>query len=117
MRRIANKYMAIHNQRLFKSCETVRSWGKSRNKRSNQPKQHRTRNLWSFVRSQENLKNDHINIHYNRAHIKNHTQFSYGGSVNSNLVVRRAMDDKAYIRCGTSEGFSRPLHRPVQVTD
>lgn len=24
------------------------------------------------------------------------------------------MDDKAYVRCGTSEGFSRPLHRPIQ---
>lgn len=117
MRRIANKYLATHKQRLIKSCETVRSWGKCRNKRSNQSKQHRGRNLWSFVRSQKNLKNDHINVHYNRVHIKNYTRLSYGGNIDSHLVVRRAMDDKAYIRCGTSEGFSRPLHRPVQVTD
>lgn len=39
MRRIANKYLATHKQRLIKSCETVRSWGKCRNKRSNQSKQ------------------------------------------------------------------------------
>ena len=45
MRRIANKYLATHKQRLIKSCETVRSWGKCRNKRSNQSKQHRGRNL------------------------------------------------------------------------
>lgn len=31
-------------------------------------------------------------------------------------VVRRAIDDKAYVRCGTSEGFSRPIHPPVQST-
>ena len=26
------------------------------------------------------------------------------------------MDDKAYLRCGTSEGFSRPIHTPVQIS-
>ena len=31
------------------------------------------------------------------------------------LVIRLAIDDKAYVRCGTSEGFSRPLHTPVQL--
>ena len=117
MRHIANKYLAAHKQRLIKSCETVRSWGKCRNKRSYQSKQHRGKNLWSFVRSQKNVKNDHINIHCNRAHIKNYTRFLYGSNINSNLVIRRAMDDKPYIRCGTFEGFSWPLHCPVQVTD
>ena len=33
------------------------------------------------------------------------------------LVIRRAIDDKAYIQCGTSEGFSRPLHTPLQLNN
>ena len=30
-------------------------------------------------------------------------------------MLRLAIDDKCYLRCGTSEGFSRPLHRPLQL--
>ena len=58
-------------------------------------------------------------MHYNRAHIKNYTQFECGthdGDDKKGLVIRRAIDDKAYVRCGTSEGFSRPLHTPSQLT-
>ena len=33
------------------------------------------------------------------------------------LALRICFDDKAYLKCGTSEGFSRPSHRPVQLTD
>ena len=29
--------------------------------------------------------------------------------------MRIAIDDKCYLRCGTSEGFSRPLHNPAQL--
>ena len=31
------------------------------------------------------------------------------------LVVKHAFDDKAYVRCGTLEGFSRLLHSPIQL--
>jgi hypothetical protein len=31
-------------------------------------------------------------------------------------TIRRAMDDKDYIRCGTSEGFSRPMVKPLVPT-
>ncbi|KAJ7331147.1 hypothetical protein OS493_020849 [Desmophyllum pertusum] len=60
----------------------------------------------------------HINIHYNHAHIKNYARFALGKSSilqGKNLVIRCAIDDKAYVRCGTSEGFSRPLHTPVNL--
>ena len=30
------------------------------------------------------------------------------------LGVRWAIDDKAYVRCGTSEGLSKPVHCPLQ---
>lgn len=97
----------------------MRSWGRCRNKRSIEAKQHRGKNLWSFARSQKNLKTSHVNIHYNLAHIKNYTRLAFGESFKKyrDLSVRRALDDKAYVRCGTSEVFSRPLNRPLQVTE
>lgn len=118
-RRIANKFLAAHGKRLIKSSETVRSWGRCRNKRSRQAKQHRGRNFWSHVRSQKTFKQRHVNIHYNRAHIKNYTHLAFGDHMNCHrdLVVRRAIDDKAYVRCGTSEGFSRPVHCPLQNSE
>jgi hypothetical protein len=118
MRRIANRYLASQKKKLVKSCETVRSWGRCTNKRSRQAKQHRGKNLWAYARSQKTWKQQHINVHYNRAHIKNYTRFAFSErAANKDFVIRRALDDKAYVRCGTSEGFSRPLHRPVQITD
>lgn len=115
MRRIANKYLSAKGLPLIKSTETVRSWGRPTNKSSRQAKQHRGRNLWSYVKSQKKHRQRHINVHYNRAHIKHYTRLAFGKSFDlTQYVVRRAMDDKAYVRCGTSEGFSRPLHRPVQ---
>ena len=118
MRRIANKYLSEHGLALIKSTETVRSWGRSRSKSSRQAKQHRGRNLWAHVRSQKKYGQRHINVHYNRAHVKNYTRLAFGKSFNlSPYVVRRAIDDKAYVRCGTSEGFSRPLHRPSQLVE
>lgn len=119
MRRIANKFLAAHGKRLIKSSETLRSWGRCGSKRSRQAKQHRSRNLWSHVRSQKTFKQRHVNIHYSRAHIKNYTRLAFGDHMNCHcdLVGRRAIDDKAYVRCGTSEGFSRHVHCPLQNSD
>lgn len=118
MRRIANTYVSKLGKKLIKSTETVRSWGRCRNKRSRQAKQHRGKNLWSYARSQKKLKQRHVKVHYNRAHIKNYTRLAFGkDTMFGGLAVRRALDDKAYVRCGTSEGFSRPLHRPLQVSE
>ena len=118
MKKIANKYLKKAGKKPVLSKETVRSWGKCRNKRSRQSKQHRGLNLWAHLRAEKKQQDKHINIHYNRAHVKNYTRFSFSRSSvvhGKNLVVRRAIDDKAYIRCGTSEGFCRPLHTPVQM--
>ena len=32
-----------------------------------------------------------------------------------NIKVVSNIDDKCYLRCGTSEGFLRPLHNPAQL--
>ena len=118
MQRIANRFLKKAGKKVVLSKETVRSWGKCRNKRSRQSKQHRGLNLWAHLRAEKKQQNKHINIHYNRAHIKSYTRFAFGRSSvvhGKNLVIRRAIDDKAYIRCGTSEGFCRPPHTPVLI--
>ena len=118
MRRIANEILKKLNCRLIKSKETVRAFGKPRNKHSRQAKQHRGRWLWSFTRSEKKLPVRHINVHYNRAFVKNYTRLLFKkASSHLNRGIRVAIDDKAYLRCGTSEGFSRPIDKPVHLSD
>ena len=117
LRRIANQHLKSKGLPLIKSKETVRSWGKPRNKRSRQAKQHRGKGLWKRKRAEKKRSDIHINSHYNRAHVKNYTRLIFqNGSPYKEFSVRRAIDDKAYLRCGTSEGFSRPIHTPVQLS-
>ena len=55
---------------------------------------------------------------YNRAFVKNYTKLLFKKtSPHLNRGIRVAIDDKAYLRCGTSEGFSRPIHKPVHLSD
>ncbi|CAG2189431.1 unnamed protein product [Mytilus edulis] len=35
----------------------------------------------------------------------------------SKYAIRRCIDDKAYLRCGTSEGFGRPSNIPIALVD
>ena len=106
------------NCHLIKSKETVRAFRKPRNKRSIQAKQHRGKWLWAYSKSEKKMRFRHINVHYNRAFVKNYTRLLFNGaSLYLNRGVRIAIDDNAYLRCGTSEGFSRPLHKPLQLSD
>ena len=117
VRRIANEALRKLNCRLIKSKETVRSFDKPRNRRSRQAKQHSGKRVWSFTRSEKKQSsNRHIHIHYNRAHVKKYTRLLFRKeSRHLNRGLRIAIEDKAYLKCGTREGFSRPLHKPVQI--
>lgn len=118
---IANKWLKENGKALMKSASTIRSWAAPRNKRYRSAQDHRGQALWKFSRRSEKKDADrHINIHYNRTHMKNYTRFCFSNTRPDNFkkyVIRRAIDDKAYLRCGTSEGFSRPLHKPVTLTN
>ena len=51
------------------------------------------------------------------AAVKNYTRFCFSKANHQSfrwLVLRRAIDDKAYLRCGTSKGFSRPVHKTLK---
>ena len=117
LRKIANEHLKSKGLPLIKNLETVRSWGKPKNKRSRQAQQHRGRGLWKSKRAEKERADRHVNIHFNRAHVKNYTRLIFKkNSPYKRFSVRRAMDDKAYLRCGTSEGFGRPIHTPVQLS-
>lgn len=95
-------------KKLIRGRETVRSLGKYCNRRSSLAKQHKGKNLLAHLRPQKKcITERHINIHYNRAHIKSYTRFAFSNSIRNRqpYLVRRAIDDSAYVRCGTSEGF------------
>ena len=117
MRMIANEVFQKLNCHLIKSKETVRAFGKPRNKRSIQAKQHRGRWLSAFSKSEKKLPCRYLNVHYNRAFVKNYTWLLFKrDSPYLNRGLRIACDDKAYLRCGTSEGFSRPVHKPLHLS-
>jgi hypothetical protein len=118
MRTIANRWLAENGKRLIKSYETARSWAKPKNKRSIQAKQHRGQGLFLHKKAEKKFTEEHINLHYNRAHIKNYTRMLFSArkkSLVQKYAVRHCIDDKAYLRCGTSEGFSRPAHTPIKL--
>ena len=112
--------MKEHGKRLIKSTETVRSWGAPRNKRYRNAKTHRGKNYWKFGKRVQKVEAEaHVNIHYSRACLKNYTRFAFSNKTKpkvSRYIIRRAADDKAYIRAGTSEGFNRPLRTPLSLT-
>ena len=118
MRCIANTYLSKNGKRLIRSYETARSFGKPKNIRSIQAKQHRGKGLWSHKRAKKSYTDAHINIHYNRAHVKMYTRLIFSDKNRpefQKLALRRCIDDKAYLRCGTSEGFSRPRNKPLSI--
>lgn len=120
MRWISNKWLAENGKRLIKSYETARSWAKPRNKRTIQAKQHRGSNLFSHRKAEKTFTEEHVNLHYNRAHIKNYTRMLFSAKnkeIFQKYAIRHCIDDKAYLRCGTSEGFSRPAHTPITPAD
>lgn len=60
MRNIANKWLKENGKEVIKSYETVRSWGRPKNKRSIQSKQHRGQGLFSHRKPQKTYAEAHI---------------------------------------------------------
>ena len=117
MRAISNKWLASQGLRTIRSYETCRSWQKPRNIKSTQAKQHRGKGLFKRRKPQKDSTDTHINVHYNRAHVKLYTRFVFGkGSRYEKYTTRRCFDDKAFVRCGTSEGFLRSSAKPVMLS-
>ena len=61
------------------------------------------------VRKKDDDPKRHINVHHNRAFAKNFTRLLFGRNSplkDKHLSLRITFDDKAYLRCNTSEDFA-----------
>lgn len=112
---IANYRLASKNKKLIKSATTVYNRCKPRSSRSIQAKRHRGKGLFCTKKPPKAEDIDNENTHYQRAHVKN-VKFSFFGKENvenSHLCFMRSIDDKAYLRPGTSEGFQNTRNQKI----
>jgi hypothetical protein len=112
---IANYRLASRNKKLIKSATTVYNRCKPRSSRSIQAKRHKGKGLFCTKKPPKAEDIDNENTHYQRAHVKN-VKFSFFGqesAANSQLCFMRSIDDKAYLRPGTSEGFQNTRNRKI----
>ena len=112
---IANYGLASKNKKLIKSATTVYNRCKPRSSRSIQAKRHRGKGLFCTKKPLKAEDIDNENTHYQRAHMKN-VKFSFFGQEsagNSHLCFMQSIDDKAYLRPGTSEGFQNTRNQKI----
>ena len=92
-----------------------RSWPK--NKRSTQAKRQRGKMLFCTRKPPKTEHSLNESTHYQRAHKKNVIRRFFSTVVNENrkYCLARMIDDKAYIRPGTSEGFEKVRNKRILV--
>ena len=104
---IANHRLTSVNKKPIKSATTVLNRSKPRNARSIQARLHKGKGLSCTKKPPKAEDKDNENTHYQRAHIKNIKMefFSKAKETTHKYCFMQSMDDKAYLRPGTSEGF------------
>ena len=108
LKAIANFHLQSRKKKLIKSSTTAYNRCKPKNIRSKQAKQHVGKGLFCCKKPPKAEDCDNENTHYQRAHVKN-VKFAFFGKnsdANHDFCFMESTDDKAYIRPGTSEGFS-----------
>jgi hypothetical protein len=112
---IANKRLKDAGKRLIKSSTTVYNRCKPKNTRSVQASQHIGKGLMCFKKPPKAEDNENENTHYQRAHVKNVKMAMFSekaGDANKYSLIH-SIDDKAYLRPGTSEGFSSARNQKI----
>ena len=115
---IANYRLLQKKKKLVKSATTVYNRSKPRSSRSIQAKRHRGKGLFCSKKPPKAEDADNENTHFQRAHVKN-VKFSFFGKQSeqtSRLCFMRSIDDKAYLRPGTSEGFNNTRNQKILTT-
>ena len=112
---IANYRLASKNKKLIESATTVYNRCKPKSSRSVQAKRHKGKGLFCTKKPPKAEDIDNENTHYQRAHVKNIKSAFFGKDVaaNSHLCFMRCIDDKAYLRPGTSEGFQNTRNQKI----
>ena len=118
---IANYRLAQHGKKLIRSATTVYNRARPRNKRSMQAKRHTGKGLFCWKKkTPKGEEKSNKNTHYQRAHVKNIKKRFWGAKNDESrkFCFMRSMDDKAYLRPGTSEGFEKARNlRILTLTD
>lgn len=94
----------------IKSAITAWNRSRARNSRSIQSGRHRGNALFCTKKPPKTEDQMNENTHYQRAHVHHIKTAFYGSSTPEHirkLNFMRSIDDKAYLRHGTSEGFSK----------
>ena len=112
---IANHRLQKAGKRLIKSASTVYNRCKPKNVRSVQASRHIGKELMCFKKPPKAEDQDNENTHYQRAHVKNikMSMFSEKAGDVKDYSLLHSIDDKAYIRPGTSEGFSSVRNQKI----
>lgn len=104
---IANHHRKSKGKELLKSFTTVWNRSRPRNIRSIQAKQHKGKSLFCTSKPPKAEDMDNECTHYQRAHVKNVQMYLFQDKLNSDNSLLHSMDDKAYVRPGTSEGCEK----------
>lgn len=112
---IANHRLMSVGKRLVKSATTVFNRSKPRNSRSVQSKKHKGKGLFCMKKPPKAEDIDNENTHYQRAHVKNIKMefFSKANELTRKFCFMQSVDDKAYLRPGTSEGFQHTRNQRI----
>lgn len=94
-------------KKVLKSATTVWNRSRPRNTRSVQAKRHLGKGLFCTSKPPKAEEKDNESTHYQRAHVKNIKHFLFKDDENAKHSLLHSMDDKAYVRPGTSEGCEK----------
>ena len=104
---LANYRLVQRGKKLIRSATTVYIRERPRNKRSLQAKRHRGKGLFCWKKPPEGKEKNNKNTYYQRAHVKN-IKMRFWDARNAEArkyCFMRSIDDKAYLRPGTSDWF------------
>lgn len=112
---IANHRLMSVGKRIIKSATTVFNRSKPRNSRSIQSKKHKGKGLFCMKKPPKAEDIDNENTHYQRGHVKNIKMefFSKANEATRGFCFMQSVDDKAYLRPGTSEGFQHTRNQRI----
>jgi hypothetical protein len=101
---IANYRLLQEGRKIIKSATTVYNRSRPRNIKSRQAKLHRGKGLFCSKKPPKAEDLDNENTHYQRAHVK-HLKMALFSADSQKFSIAESIDDKCYLRPGTSEGF------------
>ena len=115
LKNIANVNLLQRGKKPIRS--SITAWNRSRPKivRSTQAKRHRGKMLFCTRKPPKTEDNSNESTHYQRARKKNVVRRLFSRKVGDErkYCFARSIDDKAYVRPGTTEGFEKTRNKRI----